>query len=63
MLLDYIKTNNIKDMIKRIYKKAKIKNGVIIGEVIDYFQDYNILKEIKKHPKAVEFQGNLVYWE
>jgi hypothetical protein len=50
-------------MIKRIYKKAKIKNGVIIGEVIDYFQDYNILKEIKKHPKAVEFQGNLVYLE
>jgi hypothetical protein len=50
-------------MIKRIYKKSKIKNGVIIGEVIDYFQSDNILKEIKKHPKAVEFQGNLVYLE
>ncbi|MFO7869329.1 MAG: hypothetical protein R6U95_08550 [Bacteroidales bacterium] len=48
-------------MIRRIYQNAEIKNGKIKGEVIDYFQSETILKEIKKHPKAVEFEGNLVY--
>ncbi len=48
-------------MIKRIYQKAVIKNGKIHGEVIDYFKSENLLKEINKHPKAVLFEGNLVY--
>jgi hypothetical protein len=48
-------------MIKRIYDKAVIKNGKIKGEVIDYFQSENLLKEINKHPKAIMFEGNLVY--
>lgn len=35
--------------------------GKIKGEVIDYFQSENLLKEINKHHKAVLFEGNLVY--
>jgi len=48
-------------MIKRIYQNAEIKNGKIKGEVVDYFQSENLLTEINKHPKAVLFEGNLVY--